>query len=45
MSFYSVSYILMAFSLSDVSISKEWDASAVRESLLFDIEKTKSKTN
>ncbi|PNT10647.2 hypothetical protein POPTR_012G117067v4 [Populus trichocarpa] len=29
----------------DVSISKEWDASAVRESLLFDIEKTKSKTN
>jgi len=44
MSFYSVPYILMAFSISDVSISKEWDASAVREILLCDIEKMKSKT-
>ena len=34
----------MAFSISDVYISKEWDASAVRESLLCDIEKMKSKT-
>jgi len=44
MSFYSIPYILMAFSISDVSISKEWDASAVRETLLFDNEKMKFKT-
>jgi hypothetical protein len=44
MSFSSVPYILMAFSISDVSISKEWDASAVRGILLCDIEKMESKT-
>ncbi|KAJ6882695.1 hypothetical protein NC651_029085 [Populus alba x Populus x berolinensis] len=37
--------ILMAFPLyQDVSIRKEWDASAFRESLFCDIEKMKSKT-
>ena len=42
----SVSYILMACSISDAAIRKEWDtdASKVRELLCRDIKKTQSDT-